>query len=70
MTDLNTYVCNVVEETVASKAARYRLLNEKQLADMYKNALEAQGAKKPWKESTIDALVEVCVETGVISFNG
>ena len=70
MTDLNNYVCNVVEETVASKAARYRLLNEKQLADMYKNALAAQGAEKPWKESTIDALVEVCVETGVISFNG
>ena len=70
MTDLNNYVCNIVEETAASKAARYRLLNEKQLADMYKNALAAESAGKPWKKSTIDALVEVCVETGVISFNG
>ena len=70
MTDLNSYVCNVVEETAEDKAVRYRLLNKKQLADMYKNALAAKEAGKPWKESTIDALVEVCVETGVISFNG
>jgi len=70
MTDLNSYVCNVVEETAASKAERYRLLNSKQLADMYKNALAAQEAGKPWKQTTIDALVKVATEKGAISFNG
>ncbi len=70
MTDLNNYDCTVVEETAASKAARYRLLNDKQLANMYANAIKAQAAGKPWKETTLEALVEVCMETGVLTFNG
>ena len=70
MVNLESYDCNVVEETAASKAVRYRLLNQKQLADMYKNALAAQAAGKPWKDTTLEALVEVATETGVITFNG
>lgn len=70
MTDLTAYDCNIVEETAASKAARYELLNDKQLANMYNDAVKAQAAGKPWKETTLEALVEVAVQRGVISFNG
>tara|TARA_Y100000310_G_C20148787_1_gene563692 strand:+ start:114 stop:326 length:213 start_codon:yes stop_codon:yes gene_type:complete len=66
MTDLNDYESTIVEETAEDKAERYRNLGDTQLNGMYQDALKYQNLGKPWRESTIEALVKVCKENGVI----
>ena len=72
MTDLNldNYTSTVVEETVESKEARYDKLGDNQLDGMYKEAQKCSKEERPWKDSTLEAMVNVCVARGVISFNG